>query len=57
MRREASRVRQFLREGLGMKCLKVAPIPVRPEQTIEEHARTPAAFLNGGAGTDVGAGG
>lgn len=56
VRRKASRVRKFLKEDLGMKCLKVAPIPVPPKQTVEEHARTQAAFLKGGTGTEVGGG-
>jgi transposase len=56
VRRKASRVRKFLKEDLGMKCLKVAPIPVPPKQTVEEHARTQAAFLKGGTGTQAGGG-
>jgi transposase len=56
VRRKPSRVRKFLKDDLGMKCLKVAPIPVPPKQTVEEHARTQAAFLKGAAGTEVGAG-
>ena len=45
--RKASRVRKFMKEDLGMKCLKVAPIPVPPKKTVEEHGRTQAAFLKG----------
>jgi transposase len=56
VRRKASRVRKFLKDDLGMKCLKVAPIPVPPKKTVEEHARTQADFLKDGAGTEVGAG-
>jgi transposase len=56
VRRKVSRVRQFLKHDLGMKCLKVAPIPVPPKKTVEEHARTQADFLKGGTGTEVGAG-
>ena len=56
VRRKVSRVRKFLKDDLGMKCLKVAPIPVPPKKTVEEHARTQADFLKGGAGTEVGAG-
>jgi transposase len=56
VRRKPSRVRKFLKNDLGMKCLKVAPIPVPPKKTVEEHARTQADFLKGGAGTAVGAG-
>jgi transposase len=54
VRRKPSRVRKFLKDDLGMKCLKVAPIPVPPKKTVEEHARTQADFLKGGAGTEVG---
>jgi transposase len=49
VRRKPSRVRKFLKEDLGMKCLKVAPVPVPPKKTVEEHAQTQAAFLKGGA--------
>ena len=56
VRRKASRVRAFLKDTLGMKCPKVAPIPAPPKKTAEEHARTRADFLKGGAGTEVGAG-
>jgi hypothetical protein len=51
-----SRVRAFLRDDLGMKCLKVAPIPVPPKRSVAEHARTQADFFKGGVGTEVGAG-
>ena len=54
--RKASRVRKFPKEDLGMKCLKVAPVPVPPKKTVEEHAATQAAFLKGGLGTEVGGG-
>jgi transposase len=56
VRRKASRVRKFMREDLGMRCLKVAPIPVPPKKTVEEHARTQADFLKDGTGTEVGRG-
>jgi transposase len=56
VRRKVSRVRTFLKNDLGMKCLKVASIPVPPKKTVEEHARTQADFLKDGAGTEVGAG-
>src|SRR5262249_55692076 len=56
VRRKASRVRKFLKESLGMKCLKVAPIPVPPKKTIEEHACEQASFLKDGPGTAVGRG-
>lgn len=56
VRRKVSRVRKFLKDDLRMKCLKVAPIPVPPKKTVEEHARTQADFLKGGARTEAGAG-
>ena len=45
VKRQTSRVRKFMKESLGMKCLKVAPVPVPPKKTVEEHAQTQAAFL------------
>lgn len=54
VKRKASRVRQFLGQTLGMKCLKVAAVPVPPKQTVEEHARTQAAFLKTGTRAAVG---
>jgi transposase len=54
VRREVSRVRAFLKNDLGMKCLKVAPIPVPPKKTVEEHARTQADFLKDATRTEVG---
>lgn len=45
VKRQPSRVRKFMKETLGMKCLKVAPIPVPPKKSVEEHAQTQAAFL------------
>lgn len=56
VQRKPSRVRKFLKEDLGMKCLKVAPIPVPPKKTVEEHARTQADFLKDRPGTEVGRG-
>jgi transposase len=56
IRRKVSRVRKFLKDDLGMKCLKVAPIPVPPKQTVEEHARTQANFLKDRTGTEAGGG-
>ena len=56
VRTKESRVRKFLKDDLGMKCLKVAPIPGPPKSTVEEHARAQADFLKGGPGTEVGAG-
>ena len=47
--RKVSRVRKFMRDDLKMKCLKVAPIPVPPKKTVEEHAAIQADFLKGGA--------
>jgi len=47
--RKVSRVRKFMRDDLKMRCLKVAPIPVPPKKTVEEHAATQATFLKGGA--------
>lgn len=54
--RKPSRVRKFMKETLGMKCLKAAPIPVPPKKSVEEHAQTQAAFLKGGVGAAVGGG-
>ena len=56
VQRKPSRVRKFLKDDLGMKCLKVAPVPVPPKKTVEEHATTQAAFLKGGTRTAVGGG-
>ncbi len=56
VKRKTSRVRKFMKETLGMKCLKVAPIPVPPKKSVEEHAQTQAAFLKGGVGTAIGGG-
>jgi transposase len=56
VKRKESRVRKFLKETLKMKCLKVAPVPVPPKQTVEEHAQTQASFLKGGVGTAFGRG-
>jgi len=55
VRRKVSRVRKFLKDDLGMRCLKVAPIPVPPKRTVEEHAREQADFLKDATGTEVGA--
>jgi transposase len=56
VRRKLSRVRKFLKDDLGMKCLKVAPLPVPPKKTVEEHAQTQAAFLKDGPRTEADAG-
>ena len=53
VRRKASRIRKFLKDDLGMKCLKVAPIPVPPKKTVEEHAAEQAAFLKDGTRTAI----
>jgi transposase len=45
VKRKDTRVRKFMKEALGMKCLKVASVPVPPKKTVEEHAQTQAAFL------------
>lgn len=45
-----------MREDLGMKCLKVAPIPVPPEKTVEEHAQEQAALLKDATGAEIGRG-
>ena len=45
VKRKATRVRKFLKEALGMKCLKVASVPVPPKKTVEEHAQTQGVFL------------
>jgi transposase len=54
VRRKESRVRQFLKETLGMRCLKVAAVPVPPKKTVEEHAQTQASFLKSGTRAAVG---
>jgi transposase len=56
VKRKSSRVRQFLKQTLGMKCLKVAAMPLPPKKTVEEHARTQAAFLKSGTRAAVGRG-
>ena len=48
VKRKPSRVRKFMK-AMGMKCLKVAPIPVPPKKTVAEHAQTQASFLKGRA--------
>lgn len=56
VKRKASRVRQFLKQTLGMRCLKVAAVPVPPKKTVEEHARTQADFLKPGTRAAAGRG-
>jgi len=45
IRRGLSQVRHFLRDRLGLRWRKVGAIPVPPKETIEEHAREQAAFV------------
>jgi transposase len=45
VRRSLTQVRAFLKTHLGLRCRKVAAIPVPPKKTIEEHARDQARFL------------
>lgn len=49
VRRCPTRVRQFLRERLGLRWRKVAAIPLPPKQNPSEHAAKQAAFLKDGA--------
>jgi transposase len=49
VRRGPTRVREFLRETMGLRWRKVAAVPVPPRQTLPEHAATQAAFLKDGA--------
>jgi len=48
VRRGPTRVREFLRETMGLRWRKVAAVPVPPKQTLPEHAATQAAFLKDG---------
>src|SRR3982750_213044 len=45
IRRGLSQVRHFLKDNLGLRWRKAGAIPVPPKETVEEHARTQAAFL------------
>jgi len=45
VRRGPTRVRRFLREGLGLRWRKVAAVPVPPKLTLPEHAARQADFL------------
>lgn len=45
IRRSLTQVRAFLKYHLGLKWCKVAAIPVPPKQSIAEHARVQAQFL------------
>jgi transposase len=45
VRRGLSQVRHFLKDRLGLRWRKTGAIPVPPKQTVEEHAREQAAFV------------
>jgi transposase len=49
VRRGPTRVREFLRDTMGLRWRKVAAVPVPPKQTLAEHAAHQAAFLKDGA--------
>ena len=49
VRRGPTRVREFLRDTMGMRWRKTAAVPVPPKQTLAEHATHQADFLKGGA--------
>jgi transposase len=49
VRRGETRVREFLRDSLGLRWRKAAAIAVPPKQTPVEHAARQAAFLKDGA--------
>ena len=49
VRRGPTRVREFLRETMGLRWRKVAAVPVPPKLTPSEPAATQAAFLKDGA--------
>ena len=49
VRRGPTRVREYLRETMGLRWRKVAAVPVPPKQTLPEHAASQAAFLKDGA--------
>ena len=49
VRRQQTRVRNYLRETLKLSWRKVAAVPVPPKLTVEEHAKKQAAFLKSGA--------
>ena len=42
--RKPSRVREWMRETLGLRWRKVAAVPVPPKLTVEEHAQKQASF-------------
>jgi transposase len=45
VRRGLSQVRHFLKDRLGLRWRKAGAIPVPPKETVQEHARKQAAFL------------
>jgi transposase len=45
VRRGLSQVRHFLKDRLGLRWRKAGAIPVPPKETVEEHARKQAVFL------------
>ncbi len=45
VRRGLSQVRHFLKGRLGLRWRKTGAIPVPPQQTVEEHAREQATFV------------
>src|SRR3954451_11360008 len=45
VRRGLSQVRHFLKDRLGLRWRKVGAIPVPPNETVQEHAREQAAFV------------
>jgi transposase len=47
IRRGLSQVRHFLKDHLGLRWRKTGAIPVPPKETVEEHARKQAAFVQG----------
>jgi transposase len=47
IRRGLSQVRHFLKDRLGLRWRKTGAIPVPPKETVQEHARKQAAFVQG----------
>jgi transposase len=45
VRRGLSQVRHFLKDRLGLRWRKAGAIPVPPKETVEEHARKQAVFV------------
>ncbi len=45
VRRGLSQVRHFLKDRLGLRWRKTGAIPVPPKETVQEHARKQAAFV------------